>query len=78
MNGESLFFFQFFGVCWMDGCCFGKKPVSCKLVLTEEDIPGASLPNDRDLKSFNVSVLKCWLDCRGPTRSGNEPELIAR
>ena len=76
--GESLFFLIFSVFAGMDGCCFGKKPVSCKLVLTEEDIPGASLPDDRDLKSFNVSVLKCWLACRGPARSGNKPELIAR
>ena len=57
---------------------FRKKPVSCKLVLTEEDIPGASLPDDRDLNSFNESVLKCLLACRGPAGSGKKPELIAR
>ena len=55
-----------------------KKPVSCKLVLIEEHKPGASLPDDRDLKSFHMNALKCWLACRDPARSGNKPELNAR
>ena len=74
---EACFFLVFRCLlAWMDSV--SEKPVGCKLVLTEEDIPSASLPDDRDLKSFNVSILKRWLACRGAARSGNKPELIAR
>ena len=48
------------------------------LTLTEADIPGASLPSDRELSSFTVSVLKCWLACSGACRQGTKAQLIER
>lgn len=47
------------------------------LILSEADIPGASL-NNKDPSELNVVQLKRWLSCRGAPLTGKKPELIAR
>ena len=47
------------------------------LLLTESDIPGASL-NGKDPSELNVVQLKRWLACRGAPIAGEKPELIER
>ena len=47
------------------------------LLLTESDIPGASL-DGKDPTELNVSQLKRWLSCRGAPLNGKKPELIQR
>ena len=46
-------------------------------LLTEKDIPGASL-NGKDPSELNVIQLKRWLNCRDAPVSGKKPELIQR
>ena len=46
-------------------------------LLTEKDIPGASL-HGKDPSELNVIQLKRWLNCRGAPVSGKKPELIQR
>ena len=48
-----------------------------KVLLTESDVPGASL-NDRRPEDLTVVELKRWLACRGAHRSGTKPELVKR
>ena len=47
------------------------------LLLTESDIPGASL-DGKDPSELNVPQLKRWLNCRGAPVNGKKPELIQR
>jgi len=47
------------------------------LLLTESDIPGASL-NGKDPRRLNLTQLKRWLSCRGAPVTGKKPELIER
>ena len=47
------------------------------LLLTESDIPGASL-DGKDPTELNVPQLKRWLTCRGAPVNGKKPELIQR
>jgi len=47
------------------------------LMMTESDIPGASL-NGKDPSEMLVVQLKRWLACRGAPTGGNKPELIER
>ena len=47
------------------------------LLLTEADIPGASL-DGKNPNELNVSQLKRWLACRGAPLNGKKPELILR
>jgi len=47
------------------------------LLLTESDIPGASL-NGKDPRQLNLTQLKRWLSCRGEPVTGKKPELIER
>ena len=47
------------------------------LLLTEADIPGASL-NNKDPSELNIVQLKRWLACRGAPLTGKKAELIER
>ena len=47
------------------------------ILLTEADIPGASL-DGKHPSELNVTELKRWLNCRGGPVSGRKPELIDR
>ena len=47
------------------------------LLLTESDIPGASL-DGKDPTELNVPQLKRCLTCRGAPINGKKPELIQR
>ena len=47
------------------------------LLLTEVDIPGASL-NGKSPDQLNVMQLKRWLACRGGRVSGKKPDLVER
>ena len=55
----------------------GKYEEDDILLLTEADIPGASL-NGKLPTELNVAQLKRWLACRGAPLSGKKPELIER
>ena len=46
-------------------------------ILTEADIPGASL-DGKQPKQLNVTQLRRWLACRGAPVSGKKPQLIER
>ena len=46
-------------------------------VLTESDIPGASL-NGKKPNELNVVQLRRWLSCRGAPIGGKKPQLIER
>ena len=46
-------------------------------LLSEEDIPGASL-NGKSPGELSVVQLQQWLACRGAPTSGKKPELIER
>ena len=45
------------------------------LLLTENDIPGASL-DGKHPSELNVTQLKRWLVCQGAPVNGKKPELI--
>lgn len=47
------------------------------LLLTEADIPGASL-DGKNPTELNISQLRRWLACRGAPLNGKKPELIQR
>ena len=47
------------------------------LLLTEGDVPGASL-NGKNPGELNVVQLRRWLACRGAPITGKKPELIER
>jgi len=46
-------------------------------VLTEDDVPGASL-DGKQPQQLNITQLKRWLACRGAPTSGKKPQLIQR
>ena len=50
-----------------------------RVVLTEEDIPGAALDIHR-LETYTVSALRWWLLCRGisPPTSMKKAQLISK
>ena len=52
-----------------------KKPF--RTILTEEDIPGASLKG-RKAEQLKNDELKRWLKCRGASVSGTRMQLIQR
>ena len=47
------------------------------MVLTENDIPGASL-GDRDPSDLKIPELKRWLACRGAPLKGKKTDLVTR
>jgi len=47
------------------------------ILLTEDDVPGASLKGKHP-KDLTVVQLKRWLACRGAPLGGKKPELINR
>jgi len=48
-----------------------------RIILTEEDVPGASFKN-RNPESCHNEQLKRWLKCRGAAVKGNRTELLSR
>lgn len=48
-----------------------------RIILTEEDVPGASL-NGRKPEQLKNDELKRWLKCRGANVSGNCMQLLQR
>ena len=53
------------------------------IVLTEDDIPGASLGKNLDGSSrfpsqLTIPELKWWLSCRGARRTGKKADLVTR
>ncbi|XP_022791321.1 uncharacterized protein LOC111330683 [Stylophora pistillata] len=48
-----------------------------KVILTEEDIPGAKIPRET-VEQCSVVQLKRWLLCRGAKTTGNKKALITR
>ena len=48
-----------------------------KIVLTEDDVPGASFKN-KDPQIFHHEPLKRWLKSRGASVGGSRRELLAR
>ena len=77
-------------LCTIDGisdilaCCTDSENVAKALdendvmpLLTEKDIPGASL-NGKKPSELKVVQLKRWLNCRDAPVSGKKPELIQR
>lgn len=48
-----------------------------KIILTENDIPGAKIPRE-SLEHCSVPQLKRWLLCRGAKTTGKKAALIAR
>ena len=48
-----------------------------KIILTEDDVPGASFKN-KDPQIFDNEQLKRWLKCRGPSVGGTRRELLTR
>ena len=47
------------------------------LMLSEDDIPGASLKG-RNPNNLTIVQLKRWLACRGAPLSGNKAQLVER
>ena len=61
-----------------EGSSEGRAKIAADFeVLTEGDIPGASLDGNNP-KQLNVTQLKRWLACRGAPLSGKKPQLIER
>ena len=69
-----------------DGKCHENKDIQVhsksenfkdKIVLTEDDLPGASFKN-KDPRFFYIEQLKRWLKCRGASVGGSRVELLAR
>ena len=48
-----------------------------EIMLTEEDVPGASL-SGRKPADLKVSELKRWLLCRGASLRGKKADLVGR
>ena len=48
-----------------------------KIVLNEDDVPGASFKN-KDPQIFHNEQLKRWLKCRGASVGGSRRELLTR
>ena len=48
-----------------------------KIILTEDDVPGASFKN-KDPQIFHNEQLKRWLKCRGASVGGSRRELLTR
>ena len=55
------------------------EKASCfkKVVLCEEDIPGAKLPRE-NVEECTVPQLRRWLLCRGAKTSGKKADLVKR
>ena len=51
--------------------------VAAEVALTEDDIPGAA-PGARQSEELKVPELKCWLACRGASRTGLKAQLVQR
>ena len=49
----------------------------CRVILTEEDIPGASLQKKKP-ENLKNEELRRWLKCRGGSVSGNRVQLLER
>ena len=49
----------------------------CHVILTEEDIPGASLQK-RKPENLKNEELRRWLKCRGGSVGGNRVQLLER
>lgn len=47
----------------------------CRVILTEEDIPGASLLK-RKPENLKKEELRRWLKCRGGSVGGNRVQLL--
>ena len=54
-----------------------KASCSKKVVLCEEDIPGAKLPRE-NVQECTVPQLRQWLLCRGAKTSGKKADLVKR
>ena len=50
---------------------------SCRVILTEEDIPGASLQK-RKPENLKNEEPRRWLKCRGGSVGGNRVQLLER
>ena len=50
---------------------------SCRVILTEEDIPGASLQK-RKPENLKNEELRRWFKCRGGSVGGNRVQLLER
>ena len=48
-----------------------------KVILSEEDIPGARIPRET-VQQCSVPQLKRWLLCRGAKTTGNKKALVTR
>ena len=48
-----------------------------KVILSEEDIPGAKIPRE-SVEQCSVVQLKRWLLCRGAKTTGNKKALVTR
>ena len=48
-----------------------------KVILSEEDIPGAKIPRET-VEQCSVVQLKRWLLCRGAKTTGNKKALVTR
>ena len=48
-----------------------------KVILREEDIPGAEIPRET-VEQCSVVQLKRWLLCRGAKTTGNTKALVTR
>ena len=57
-----------------------KTLASCRVILTEEDIPGASLQKRKPENLKNEEQRRCcnWLKCRGGSVGGNLLQLLER
>ena len=56
---------------------FDNKSKRKRLILTEDDVPGASFQG-KNPELFHVCQLKRWLKCRGASTTGNRSELLDR
>ena len=54
-----------------------EKQAKIKVILLEEDIPGARLPRE-NVEECTVTQLRRWLLCRGAKTSGKKSELVKR
>ena len=54
-----------------------KASFSKKVVIIEEDIPGAKLPRE-NVEECTVPQLRRWLLCRGAKTSGKKADLVKR
>ena len=58
-------------------CCVQDKLIMAnRIVLNEEDVPGAKLT--KDPSTYSIEELKRWLECHGLEKGGKENELVER